>query len=153
MITNRYIYIEYIWLAHPMPKPRRRRPTMSIYTLWAKPLMSAPAQKSTPPESIVARLPKRLVIDVAKIDEIKAARYSDDVNNVNVWLLNLQYWSSDAFDEASFLYTAGKNFSRNESMEVTPPIIYHTIISNSILKKKKSNQNPRYPETKKINNK
>jgi hypothetical protein len=35
-------------------------------------------------KSATKRLPKRLVIDAAQIDDTKAATYSDDVNSVNI---------------------------------------------------------------------
>lgn len=113
---------ESTWLAKPIPNPRRIRPTMSIQTAWAKPFNKAPAQNSTPPISIDSFLPSFLVTVAATIEETSAAKYNDDVKMVSSRLSNLQYWFVEV-SAFSFLYTAGKNSSKNESIDVTPPIM------------------------------
>lgn len=96
-------------------------------------MIRAPAQNRTPPKSIDSFLPKVLVTVEATIDEVRAAKYRDDVNIVNFWLLNLQYWFVE-LSAVSLLYTFGKNFFKNESIDVTPPIPIKIIISPVICK-------------------
>jgi hypothetical protein len=60
-------------------------------TFMAKPLTIAPAAKSKPLVIIVGLRPYLRVAMDANMDETRAARYSDEVNNVNIWLSNLQY--------------------------------------------------------------
>ena len=91
-------------------------------TSFAKPLMIAPVQKSTPPINMDSFLPNLLVTVDATNEATNAARYNDDVNNVSVALSNLQYWLVD-LSSASFRYTEGKNFFRNGAIDVTPPEI------------------------------
>ncbi|CAA7394662.1 unnamed protein product [Spirodela intermedia] len=107
-------------LRQPTPTPRRMRPMMSMATSLAAPLMAAPARKVTPPKSIEILRPKTRVTVDAKKEATSAARYREEVNAVRSGLSNLQYWFVDVFI-FSFLYTDGKNFSRNESIDVTPP--------------------------------
>ena len=83
------------WLANPIPKPRSIRPTINIHTAWAKPLRRAPAKKSRPPSNIDGFRPSLRVTVDATSDEIRAAKYNDDVNMVNVSLLYWQYWLVD----------------------------------------------------------
>lgn len=97
---------------------------MSIQTALAKPLMMAPLQNKTPPKSIDSLRPNLRVTVDATIDASSAAKYNDDVNIVKVGLSYLQYWFSFAI-KFFFRNTSGKNFSRNESIDVTPPIKYY----------------------------
>ncbi|KAL5715346.1 hypothetical protein ACHQM5_017178 [Ranunculus cassubicifolius] len=53
--------------------------------------MIAPNKKTNPPSSMVSLLPNLLVIFDANRDDIKAARYRDDVKSVRTSLSNLQY--------------------------------------------------------------
>ncbi|THU46223.1 hypothetical protein C4D60_Mb09t02680 [Musa balbisiana] len=111
------------WLAKPTPMPRRMRPRMSMRTFLAAPLSAAPIRKTSPPPNMDHLRPNVLVTIDAKKEAINAARYSDDVKVVSSWLSNLQYWLV-LFSDFSFLYTSGKNFSRNESIDVTPPTLH-----------------------------
>jgi hypothetical protein len=77
-------------------------------------------RNNNPPKNMESFRPNLRVILDATNDDTSAARYSDDVNIVNVWLSYWQY----LFDDLSkffFRYTEGKNFIRNGSIDVTPP--------------------------------
>ncbi|KAH0452467.1 hypothetical protein IEQ34_019766 [Dendrobium chrysotoxum] len=105
-----------------MPIPRRKRPRISIKTFTAAPLMIAPTKKVRPPPNMDHLRPNALVTVEAKKEAIRAARYKDDVNSVRSSLLNLQY-SLVETSSCSLWYTDGKNRTRKESIDVTPPEI------------------------------
>lgn len=113
------------WLANPIPNPSKIRPTINIQTWLAKPLIRAPTRKSNPPKSMESFRPNLRVMVEATNEDKRAARYNDDVNIVNVWLSYWQYWFVD-LSSFFFRYTAGKNFFRNGSMDVTPPDQTHS---------------------------
>uniref|UniRef100_J3MQV3 Uncharacterized protein n=1 Tax=Oryza brachyantha TaxID=4533 RepID=J3MQV3_ORYBR len=102
------------------PTPSRMRPRMSIITSVAAPLSAEPARNVMPPQNMDHFRPNTRVTHAATNDVASAARYSDDVNSVSSWLLNLQYWLVSLLAFA-LAYTDGKNSLRNESMDVTPP--------------------------------
>lgn len=89
-------------------------------TFSAAPFSADPARNVIPPPNIDHFLPKAFVTLEAKKEEINAARYNDEVNEVSNWLSNLQYWFV-LMSSFSFRYTDGKNLSKKESIDVTPP--------------------------------
>ena len=64
---------------------------MSIKTFCANPLTAEPARKSVPPITMETLRPHARVTLEATKDAKRAAKYSEDVNNVNVSLLYVQY--------------------------------------------------------------
>lgn len=109
------------WFAKPIPKPSNNLPTINIQTALAKPLIRAPAKKSKPPKSMDNLLPSLRVTVEATSDAKRAAKYSDEVNIVSVWLSYWQYWFVDLL-ASFFSQTSRKNFWRKGVMVVTPPI-------------------------------
>lgn len=115
---------------------------MSMKTFLAAPLRVEPMRKVSPPPSIDHFRPNTLVTTEAKKEDTSAARYSDDVKRVSNWLSNLQYWFVLLF-AFSLLSTSGKNFRRNESIDVTPPTSKNQIPQSDPNKKKKKTNPPR----------
>ncbi|KAF7803560.1 vacuolar protein 8-like [Senna tora] len=71
------------WLQNPIPKPSKMRPKINIQTYWEKALIKAPARKTRPPKSMEILRPNlRVIVEATKLDN-SAARYKDDVNEVN----------------------------------------------------------------------
>jgi hypothetical protein len=106
-------------VVNPTPKPSSIRPMMSMATLTAPALIAEPTRNKTPPISMTADRPTVLVTRLATSDESIAAMYNDEVNAVSRWSSYLQYGSCFAFLVP--LDTSGKNFTRNDSICVTPP--------------------------------
>jgi hypothetical protein len=60
------------------------------------------------------------MVEATKEDR-RAAKYNDEVNSVSFASSNLQYWFVPPTFSSSLRYTEGKNFSKNDGIEVTPP--------------------------------
>lgn len=61
------------WFVNPTPNPRSIRPTMSMATFTAPPVMAPPAKNSAPPISITPRRPSHLVTRPAASDATSPA--------------------------------------------------------------------------------
>ncbi|KAG5544034.1 hypothetical protein RHGRI_016702 [Rhododendron griersonianum] len=96
------------------------RPTISMATSLAPPLMAPPTKNKQPPNTMMFLRPKATVRRLATRDEAKPAMYRDDVNAVKVLLLYTQYMFVLA--SAAFFSIDGKNFLRNGTIVVTPPV-------------------------------
>ncbi|KAI8550407.1 hypothetical protein RHMOL_Rhmol06G0103900 [Rhododendron molle] len=82
--------------------------------------MAPPARNKQPPSNMMFLRPKVAVRRLAIRDEANPATYNDDVNAVNVWLLYRQY--KLVLASATFTSIVGKNFLRNGTIVVTPPV-------------------------------
>jgi hypothetical protein len=62
------------WMLKPTPMPSKMRPMMSMATLTAAPLRTAPMRKMKPPPSMVILRPNLRVMTEAKREAMSAAR-------------------------------------------------------------------------------
>ncbi|KAF7140776.1 hypothetical protein RHSIM_Rhsim06G0083000 [Rhododendron simsii] len=100
-------------------------------TSLAPPLMAPPAKNKQPPSTMMFLRPKAAVRRLATRDEAKPAMYRDDVNAVKVLLLYMQYMFVLA--SAAFFSIDGKNFLRNGTIVVTPPVTINLMHLQSAL--------------------
>lgn len=95
---------------------------MSISTLMAEASRAEPTKNKMPEITKVPLRPVLFMTRPAAKDATRPAMYNEEVNAVRTWLLNVQYTSCCVvWLSAIFFSTDGKNFSRNGSIDVTPP--------------------------------